>query len=112
MSSEVRCIVGTTVGAAARRQFLTPVKGISTIPRLGLKAVLTFAEYRGWRNRMAIKKPYAVELTVELEGDDAHRLVEYVKDPLPPEGHSEYLDQCDEIFKAVYSPQRANDLYY
>lgn len=61
---------------------------------------------------MAIKKPYAVELTVELDGDDAQRLVEYVKDPNPPDGHSEYLDHCDETFKAVYSPRPANDLYY
>lgn len=60
---------------------------------------------------MAIKKPFAVELTEELEGEDAQRLIEYVRDPNPPEGHSEYLDHCDETFRAAYSPQSANDLY-
>jgi hypothetical protein len=105
-------IVGGPVAAAVSRHLLTSVKGIPRIPRLGLKAFLTFAEYRGWRRRMAIKEPYVVELTIELEGDDAQRLVEYVRDPNPPQGHSEYLDRCDETFERVYSPQKASDLFY
>src|SRR5687768_6510058 len=109
--SGLRSIVGRHVGSAVSRRFLTPVEGIRRIPQSGLKALFTFAEYRGSRRRMAIKEPYAVELTVELNGDDAKRLVEYVRDPDPPEGHSEYLDRCDEAYENAYSPQRASDLF-
>jgi hypothetical protein len=60
---------------------------------------------------MAIKKPYVVELSEELEGEDARRLLAYVDDPTPPEGHDEYLDKCDARFEAVYSQRSANELF-
>ena len=61
---------------------------------------------------MAVKKPYAMDLTEELEGDDAVRFLEYVRDPSPPDGHDDYLDRCDETFKAVWNPRPANELFY
>jgi hypothetical protein len=60
---------------------------------------------------MALKDPLVLELTDELEGDDARRLVEYVRDPHPPAGHDEYLDRCDETFDAVFSSRSANELF-
>jgi hypothetical protein len=60
---------------------------------------------------MAVKKPYVVELTEELEGEDARRLLDYVEDPNPPEGHDEYLDRCDARFEAVYTPRPANEFF-
>ena len=60
---------------------------------------------------MAVKKPYVLELTEELEGEDARRFVEYVRDPNPPDGHDDYLERCDKAFEAVYSPRPANELF-
>jgi hypothetical protein len=94
----------------------SPLTAVKWPLRLGLRRIFKrrflFADNRGRRHRMAIKEPYVLELTEELEGDDARRLVEYVREPNPPEGHDEYLDRCDETFDAIYKPQTANDLFY
>jgi hypothetical protein len=97
---------------AAAATALTAVKAPLRITRIGLKLLFTQADQRRWRNSLAIKKPYVLELTEELEGEDARRLVEYVHDPDPPEGHDEYLNRCEATFESVYSPRPASELFF
>jgi peptide subunit release factor 1 (eRF1) len=99
------------VVAAILARGLTVVKSARTITRRRVQRPFRPVDYRIWRKRMALKKPYVLELTEELDGDDARRLIEYVRDPNPPEGHDEYLDHCDRTFEALYSPRTANELF-
>jgi hypothetical protein len=47
-------------------------------------------------------------ITEPLEGEDARRLVEYISDPTPPDGHTEYIDKSDEAFRENPNPGSAN----
>lgn len=60
---------------------------------------------------MAIKPHNKIRHSEPLEGEDARRFVEYVDRGERSEKQREFLKQSKGVFRKVFSPRPANDLF-
>lgn len=66
---------------------------------------------RGARNSLAIKPRNEIRHSEPLEGEDARRFVEYIDRGERSEEQRKFLKESKGIFRKVFSPRPANDLF-
>jgi hypothetical protein len=108
MAEAISTFVRGSLGDAlhwCRGVFLGSIEGIHrSSPKV--RAVDTLEAY------VAIKTDQGQQTTTSLEGEDAQRLIEYMENPTPPEGHDEFLRKSDETFRELYSSDSADEIFH